>query len=72
MQIYNLSVKKALQLLDEGYTLTTATANPSRLSKTEDGNFKWNASNDRKPTILERESITDTIIKNYRWRVAML
>lgn len=72
METYNLSAKRAIQLLNEGNSLTQSGKDLNTITKNIDGTFTWKGRYDRGATILEEKSLDNKFFAGKEWAINLL
>ena len=61
-----MKASKAIELLDQGFTLVTPGSNFDRLEKKGEDNFSWCGLKDKAPTLLTKKEV-ETLIPGRKW-----
>jgi hypothetical protein len=61
-----MKTSKALELLNQGFTLVTPGSNLDRLEKKGDDSYYWKGMKDKAPTILTKREV-EGLIPNRKW-----
>lgn len=62
-----MKVKEAIELLNQGFTLSTPGSNFDRLEKIGEDNYKWQGVKDIAPTYLTLKEV-ESLIPNRKWQ----
>jgi hypothetical protein len=67
MKTYNLTVKKAIELLNNGDVLTQPGKELNKLYKKEDGTFSWKGISDPRETVLDEKDLDKNFFSGKQW-----